>query len=312
MRLILTGSIAIDRILNFPGKFVDLIQPDKLHVISVSVLIERLKDTRGGIAANIGYTLALLGEKPVLLGAVGKEAKPYMKDLHTLGINIKHVHYSSLPTASFTVMTDISDCQVGGFYPGAMSDSKTLIFSEFDPKKDFLVISPHDPVAMRRQVKEAKKRKFRYFYDVGQQVINISSEDITNGVNGAELLIVNDYEMGVIEKKTGMAQKEILKKVKVVVVTLGEKGSQFYVEGKPGKVVAVPIKKVIDPTGAGDAFRGGFLYGYNKGWDIETCCQLGSITATFAISKQGTQEHHFTKEQIAKIAKKHYGVVLSF
>lgn len=310
MRLILTGSIAVDRILNFPGKYVDVIQPEKLHVLSLSVLVDHLVDTRGGIAANIAYNLSLLGEKPVLLGSVGQDAKEYMADLKKRGINTSFLHYSQKPTASFTVMTDMADCQVGGFYPGAMGDASSLTLHHFDPTKDFIVISPHDPLMMARQVREAKKKKFRYFYDIGQQVSNVPDDDVLAGVNGAELLIVNDFEMGVVEKKTGLTQAEIVKKIPVVIITLGEKGSVYFDHGKKVEIKAVPVKKVADPTGAGDAYRGGFLYGYIRSWPLERCVQLGSIVATFAIQQHGTQEHTFTKTEIEKIAKKHYKVSL--
>lgn len=308
MRIILTGSIAVDRILNFPGKYADVIQPDKLHVLSLSVLVDHLTDTRGGIAANIAYNLALLGEKPVLFGSVGNNAKAYMADLKKLGIDTSFLHFSEKPTASFTVMTDMSDCQVGGFYPGAMGDAATLTLEKFDPKKDFAVISPHDPKTMAKQVREAKKKKFRYFYDIGQQVSNVPDEDVKAGVDGAELLIVNDYEMGVVEKKTGLTQAEIITKIPVVVVTLGEKGSLYFDHGKKGEVTAVPVKKVVDPTGAGDSYRAGFLFGYIRTWPIERCVQLGSIVATYAIQKHGTQEHTFTKAEVEKMAQKHYKV----
>lgn len=308
MRLVLTGSIAVDRILNFPGKYADVIQKDKLHVLSVSVLVDNLVDTRGGIAANISYNLALLGEKPVLLGSVGKDAKAYMSELESLGVDISHLHFSQKPTASFTVMTDMADCQVGGFYPGAMSDASSLTLEKFDPSKDFIVISSHDPKMMAKQVKEAKKRKFRYFYDVGQQISYISEKDIKDGIKKAELLIVNDYEMGVLLQKTGLTQEEIVKMIPVVVITLGEKGSLLFEKGKSKEIKAVKVKKVLDPTGAGDAYRAGFLYGYIRQWPVERCVQLGSITATFAIQKHGTQQHHFTKTEIEKMLQKHYKV----
>ncbi|MEO8582027.1 MAG: carbohydrate kinase family protein [Patescibacteria group bacterium] len=306
MRLILTGSIAVDRILNFPGKYADIIQPDKLHVLSLSVLVDHLVDTRGGIAANIAYNLALLGEKPVLLGSVGNDAKAYMADLKKIGVNTSFVHFSQKPTASFTVMTDQADCQVGGFYPGAMGDAATLTFESFDAQKDFLVISPHDPKTMAKQVKEARQRKFRYFYDIGQQVSNVPDADVKAGIAGAELLIVNDYEMSVVEQKTGMSQSELVKKIPVVIITLGEKGSLVFDQGKKTEIEAVPVKKVIDPTGAGDAYRAGFLFGYMRNWSISECVQLGSIVATFAIQKHGTQVHSFTNSQIAKMAIKQY------
>lgn len=312
MRLILTGSVAIDRILNFSGKYADVIAPNKLHVLSLSVLVDNLVDTRGGIAANIAYNLALLGEKPVLFGSVGHDAKGYMSDLEKLGIDISHLHFSTKPTASFTVMTDSADCQVGGFYPGAMGDANSLNLKAFDPARDFIVISPHDPKAMAMQVAEAQERGFHYFYDIGQQVSNVPDKDVSQGIKKASLLIVNDYEMGVIQQKTKLTQSQIVNMVPVVVVTLGEKGSIVFDHGKKTEVKAVAVKKVVDPTGAGDAYRGGFLYGYVRSMSMVECAKLGSVVATFAIAKHGTQEHVFDRGSIEKMMKKHYGLGIRY
>lgn len=311
-QLVLAGSIAIDRIMNFDGLFEDVIQADKLHVLSLSVLLDEVNDTHGGVAANIAYNLALLGDSPMLLGSVGNNAKQYMNQLKELGIDTSKLHYSSKPTASFTVMTDRNDCQIGGFYPGAMADADSLTLAAcFDSQerteRAVFVVSAHDPKAMARQVAEAQKLNLRLFYDVSQQVSNISSEDLVAGLSAAELLIVNDYEMGILEKKTGISTQEIIKKVPVVVVTLGERGCQIYQQQNPGKLIHVPALKdlkVKDPTGAGDAFRGGFLYGYSRDWPLDQSAQLGSVVASFAIEKHGTQEHTFTWEDVEQRLKK--------
>ncbi len=298
MKILLTGSIALDRIMVYPGKFSEVIQPDKLHVLSLSLLINELKETRGGVAANIAYTLALLGEKPVLLGSVGTAAKSYMKDLGKQGVDISRVHYSDLPTATFTVITDQANCQVGGFYPGAMSDSHSLRVSEFDPSEHFVVISPHDPQQMAKQVEECRASKMRLFYDVGQQASNISGKDIRAGIEAAELMIVNDYEMSQLVEKTGWDEDEIRNKVKIFIVTLGAKGCLIYQQGAD-EILSVPamkVESVVDPTGAGDAFRAGFLYGYIRDFDIRTCAEFGTTAAAYAIEKHGTQAHFFTKK----------------
>ena len=238
MRIALTGSIAIDRIMVFPGKFSQVIQADKLHVLSLSVLINQLTDTRGGVAANIAYTLALLKVSPFLYGSIGKEAAIYIQDLAKMGVETRHVHFSDLPTATFTVMTDQDNCQIGGFYPGAMSDAASLNFEEFE-NDTFFVISPHDPEQMAVQARICKEKKYRMFYDVGQQATNISDEDISAGIDAAELLIVNDYEMGVLVQKTGWTQAQITSKVKTCVITLGEHGSKIFHQGKEEQVTAV-------------------------------------------------------------------------
>lgn len=284
----------------YPGTFAEVIQPDKLHVLSLSVLLNELKETRGGVAANIAYSLALLGERPHLLAAVGENARRYMEDLAELGVNTDAVYYSSRATATFTVMTDTQNCQIGGFYPGAMSDATGLAFTVYEPATTFAVISPHDPAQMNAQVQECARRQFRLFYDVGQQINNIATADIKRGVTAAELLIVNDYEYEVLQQKTGWSEAEILKKVKTVVVTLGEAGSVIKDKNKKSQtlVSAVTIPRVIDPTGAGDAYRAGFLYGYIRGWKTYECAQLGSVVASYAVEHHGAQAHEFNRTDI--------------
>lgn len=300
--LILTGSIAIDRIMDFPGSYKDVIKPDKLHVLSISVLLKKMRDTHGGVAANIAYTLALLGKKPILLGSVGKDAAGYITKLKKLGVNTKHVHFSKLPTAAFNVITDMQDNQVGGFYPGAMTDTKKISLKVWKNSSAFILISPNDPALMRRLVQECKKYKLKYMYDFGQQVSNTSAEDLAEGVKHAEIIIANDYEMAVLCEKIKVSMSELKTKTPVCITTLGEKGS--LVEGaqleKAVQVKAVKPKKVVDPTGAGDAYRAGFIYGYTQGWDLKKCAQLGSTTAAYAVENQGTQEHFFTDSQFRK------------
>jgi adenosine kinase len=299
----------------FPGKFEDVIQPDKLHLISISVLLDDLKVSRGGVAANIGYSLALLGEKPLLYGVVGDDARVYMDDLQRQGIDTSQLQYSHLNTATFTVMTDTNDCQIGGFYPGAMGDAKKLTLKQWKGDDALMVVSPHDPTQMARQVEECKKHKLRLFYDIGQQVSNVSPEDLRVGIEAAELLIVNDYEMGLLEKKTGWSKRTILEKIPLVIVTLGEYGCEIFTQAMTGNecvirsalVPAVKLKKIVDPTGAGDAFRAGFLYGYVRQWDAVTCAQLGAVTASFAVEKYGTQEHQFNLPQVQTRFRETYG-----
>lgn len=300
--IILCGSIAIDRIMNFKGNYADLIHPKKIHVLSVSILLASLKNTPGGVAANISYTLALLKDAPVLLGSVGMDAQEYIDNLSAMGIDTTNVHFSKLPTASFNVITDMQDNQVGGFYPGAMGDSKSLSLAPWKKTKKLIVISPNDPACMKRLTLECKKWNMRLFYDISQQVSNVPAQDLIVGLKTAELLILNDYELAVFSKRTGYSIERIKKSVPVCVTTLGEKGS--IIEGasvtKPIKINVAKPKTIVDPTGAGDAYRAGFLYGYIRDWPLATCGNLAAVTATFAIEKHGTQEHVFTLEQVKR------------
>ncbi len=290
-QLILCGSIAIDRIMNFSGRYKDLIQPDKLHVLSLSVLLEKMEDTKGGVAANIAHSLAMLGEQPLLYGSVGKDARLYIEELSKAGVDTNYVHFSELPTASFNVMTDLDDNQVGGFYPGAMANSASLTLKPWAGQNAFVCVSAHDPAVMRRQTEECGEHKIRLMYDPGQQVSNISGDDLRVGIDAAEVLVVNDYELGILCRKTSMSEVDVKAKVPLVITTYGKAGSQI-----EGTSVATPLKiaiakpdKVVDPTGAGDAFRAGFLYGYLRQWELQTCGQLGSTLASMIIEQHGTQ-----------------------
>ncbi|MDH5533002.1 MAG: carbohydrate kinase family protein [Candidatus Pacebacteria bacterium] len=309
MKILLSGSLSVDQIMNFEGLFENLIQPDKLHVLSISTLVQSLKRTPGGTAGNIAYSLALLEEKPILYGAIGHESKSYMNDLKKLGVDISHVHYSDLPTATFNVLTDKNDCQVGGFYPGAMADASSLSVKKFKDEDILFVVSPHDPKQMIIQANECIKYKKRMFFDVGQQILALSKEDLLTGLKACELLIVNDYEMGMLVKKTQLTKQAIIKQTKVCVITLGEKGSTIYSKKdkyKPYNISAAKVSKAIDPTGAGDAFRAGFIYGYIRDWELTKTVQLASVTAAYAVEKHGTQEHHFDWKLIKNRYQENY------
>ena len=307
--MVLAGSIAIDRIMNFKVRYKDLIQPEKLHVLSVSVLVDKLQRSHGGIGANIAYNLALLGEQPILLGAAGKDAEDYLQKLSQLGVDVSHVHLSELPTASFSVLTDLDDNQVGGFYLGAMGDSTTLSLIPWKGKNALAVISAHDPDAMRQQVDECVTHDIRYCYDVGPQVTNIVAEDIKAGLAKTELLFVNDYELGVMAKKVGQPEGKVKNSVPVCVTTLGKQGCKIEGNQVDGsiEVPAVSKAKVVDPTGAGDAFRAGFLFGYVRDLPLEKCARLGSVAASFAIEERGTQEHSFSLADCQERYQQTYG-----
>jgi adenosine kinase len=297
-QIVVSGSIAIDRIMNFSGRFRDLIQTDKLHALSLSVLLEELEDSLGGVGANVATNLALLGERPVLLGSVGDDAKDYIKQLDDLGVDMSHIHISKLGTASFNVMTDSEDSQVGGFYQGAMADADSLSFKPWHGKDVVAMVSAHNPEAMNRQVEECKKYGLRLVYDPGQQIAE-SSVDLKAGVMAAEVVFVNDYELSALCAQIDMTPRELAAQVPVLVTTLGRHGS--VIEGKnvpePINADAAKPEKVVDATGAGDAYCAGFLYGYVRNWDLKVCGQLGSTVASFIVELHGTQRE-FSKHEI--------------
>jgi adenosine kinase len=310
--LIVTGSLSIDRIMNFSGHYKDLIQADKLHVLSLSVLIDGLTNSRGGTAGNIAYNLALMGQSPVILGSIGPDATDYLSDLAKIGVDTSHVHVSHLPTPTFTVMTDSDDNQIGGFYPGAMSDIGSLTLAPWYNTNSLIIISANDPTGMDQLVNECITHGLDYVYDVGQQTTNITIDQLKLGIENTKMLFVNDYELGLIISRTGYSQEQISRMIPVVVTTLGAKGTR--ITGSTVKkaltIPAVKNIKVVDPTGAGDAYRGGFLYGYLNHYNLTTCASLGSITATYTISLRGTQTHTFALQDIKKQLLKHYGVTI--
>ena len=288
--------------MSFGGRYSDHIKPEKLDSLSISIFLESLKDAYGGVGANIAYSMALLGDEPILLGAVGPDGLVYMEKLAHDGVNIKHVHESELPTATFNVITDADQNQVGGFYPGAMFDSDDLSFEPWKEQNAIVVIAPHDPKAMDRQVKECREWGLRLCYDIGQQVSNLPGDEMREGVMTAEILILNEYELAVLSDKTGMSIDKIKQAVPILITTYGGKGS--IIEGKhvpkPIHIGTAKAKQVADPTGAGDAFRSGFLYGYARDWPLQACGQLGAICATYCIEVVGTQAHFFSIDAITK------------
>lgn len=298
---VISGSIAIDRIMNFKGQYRELIDGSQLDVLSVSVLVDSLDQARGGTGANIAYSLALLGENPVLMGSVGPDAADYVSALSAQGVDTSHVHASQLPTASFNVLTDSSGNQVGGFYPGAMSDAANLSFANWSDKEALFCVSAHDPAAMRRQVEECRQNGFKLMYDPGQQVSNVPGEDLKAGVDTAEILIVNEYELSLLAKKTGLTEQALAEIVPVLIATHGSKGSTIGGKNypKPASIEIAQPAKISDPTGAGDAYRAGFIYGYLRQWEAVKCGRLGAVIASFVLEAHGTQAD-ISLEEIAK------------
>lgn len=312
-QLIICGSIAIDRIMNFSDRYQDLIKPDKIHVLSLSTLLDKMENTPGGVGANIAYASALLGENPMLLGSVGKDAGDYMKQLAIAGVDTSHVHISKLATASFNVMTDMEGNQVGGFYPGAMSDSSSLSLKPWKDKDVLVMVSAHDPACMQRQVAECREYKLRLAYDPGQQVAALSDVDLSEGINAAEVVLLNDYETSMAADKLGLSADELKTKVPVLITTFGKQGSVIEGSSVPEAIqigIAQPAE-LVDPTGAGDAYRAGFLYGYLRQWDLRTCGQLGAVVASFIVEKHGTQTD-LSKQEITKRYKETFNEEIAF
>lgn len=298
MKTVITGSIAFDYLMSFPGKFSDHFLPDQLHKISVSFLVDSMRRQRGGIAANIAYTNALLGGQPQVMATAGADFREYGIWLEENGVDTSGiVVYEDDYCASFFVNTDEDQNQIASFYTGAMAHASELTFSNYAPDAEIVIISPNDPSAMCAYVEECKELGISYIYDPSQQVIRLSAEELENGINGCLILTINEYELEMIRDKTGLRQVDILQRAGGLLLTLGKNGSQIFSGGQRYDIPSVKPEKIVEPTGAGDAFRGGLIRGIQLGlgWDIAG--RIGSLAAAYVLENYGTQGHTFTPSE---------------
>jgi len=309
MRIFVTGSIAYDYIMVFPGKFRDHILADKVHVLSVSFLVDSLTRRRGGTGANIAYNLALLGEKPVLVGTVGEDFEEYRAWLKTKGVDdggvkvIKDEH-----TASCFINTDLEDNQITAFYPGAMSKASTISPKDLGATTDDLVvIAPNDPAAMARTAAECTLAGVPYLYDPSMQLPRMDKAELEEGRKGAQVLAGNDYEFGMMAEKLGITEDALRKSLPITVMTLGEKGALITVDGQEYQIPPAKPEKVVDPTGAGDAFRSGFVAGMSRKLPWPVVGRMASLTAVYAIEHPGTQEHGYSLDDFIARYRSNYG-----
>ena len=308
MSIICTGSIAYDYLMSFPGYFKDHIIPDKLDSISLSFLVDTMVKQRGGTAPNIAFTMALLGETPKLMGTVGEDFEDYKTWLDKQGVDTSLVkRIDGVFTASFFANTDLSNNQIASFYTGAMAHSKDLSLKDINlTADDLVVISPNDPTAMRKYAAECTDLKVPYLYDPGQQVVRSAPEEIKEGILHAQSLFINEYEYELIQKHTGMRDEDIRCAVGYVVITCGGRGSDIWAKDDHYHIPGVEPNKTADPTGVGDAFRGGFVRGKQLGLDWQTCGQMGALAATYCLEKQGTQNHRFTRVEFVQRYRKYF------
>jgi adenosine kinase len=301
MDIVITGSVAFDYLMKFPGYFRDHFLPDKLDHISLSFLVESMTVQRGGVAPNICYTLALLGGKPRLMATVGVDFENYRTYLEGRGIDTSlSPVIDGVFTASFFANTDRSNAQIASFYPGAMGFAAQLSFHELASKPNLVIISPNDPGAMDHYVRECRELGIPYFYDPSQQLARLDPVAVRFGIENARALFVNDYELGMIERLTTMKPADILKSVQFLAVTCGEAGSTIYTPQGEMQVPIVPAVEIVDPTGVGDAFRGGFLTGYSHGWELELCGQMGALAATYCLEQAGPQGQSYTPKEFVE------------
>jgi adenosine kinase len=302
MKIGVAGSVGLDHLMTFSGKFTDSFVAGSLEKVSLSFLVDSLDVRRGGCAANICYGMGVLGLNPVLIAAVGKDWADYEAWLSRHGVDTSHALVSTtLYTAHFMVTTDDDLNQIASFFPGAMSEARNIELEPIMEKTgrfDMVVISPDDPEAMLHHSDVCRSEGIAFAADPSQQMARMSGEEIKLLIDGASYLFLNEYELALAMQKTGWSDREILEHVKIRVVTLGSKGAK--VESAAGEFVQVGVpqeKSKTDPTGVGDSFRSGFIAGLAWGLSHERCAQLGSLIATYVIETMGTQEYRFTSAE---------------
>jgi adenosine kinase len=309
MRVFVTGSIAYDYIMVFPGRFRDHILPDKMHVLSVSFLVDSLTRRRGGTGANIAYNLGLLGEHPVLVGTVGEDFGEYRSWLEAHGVDCGAVKViANESTASCFINTDLQDNQITAFYPGAMAKAATVSIIEAGAKPDDLVvIAPNDPAAMNRATSECIEAGIPYLYDPSMQLPRLDKADLEKGCRGARILAGNDYEFGMMAEKLGLTEQALRQLVPITVMTKGEAGALITVGSEEFEIPAAKPKAVVDPTGAGDAFRAGFILGIKKKLPWPEVGRLAALTGVHAIEHPGPQQHTYTIEEFLARYRENFG-----
>jgi adenosine kinase len=307
MDIILTGSVAYDYLMTFPGYFRDHLLPDKLDHISLSLLVDTMVRLRGGVSPNIAYTLALLGQRPRLMATVGEDFAEYRSFLENIGVDTSLTKVIANEfTASCFINTDRDNAQLVSFYPGAMGKANQLSFHDLEVIPDLVVISPNAPEAMIQYPLECQELNIPYLYDPSQQIPRMTGEELRKGLEGADSLMVNDYEFGMIQQKTGMSKTDIIRSLRFMVLTQGAGGATIYSQGQEIHTPIVPPVEIVDPTGVGDAFRGGFLTGYSHGFDWEICGKMGALAATYCLESKGTQEHRYTLAEFISRYRRHF------
>jgi adenosine kinase len=309
LSIVVTGSVAFDYIMSFPGYFTDHILPEKIEILSVSFLVDTLKRQRGGCATNIAYNLALLGERPTVMATVGQDFAEYRAWLEARGVDTSGIMVIEDDfTASFFVNTDQRGSQIASFYTGAMSKAGRLSFRNTAHQQARLaIVSPNDPAAMTAYARECADLGIPYIYDPSQQIIRLPAEDLIEGTRHAAMLIVNDYEFEMIKNKTGLPDAELADLAGLLIITRGEKGSTIFTKGARIEIPAVPPRRLADPTGVGDAYRAGVIKGMLHGASWQATGRMAALAATYALEEHGTQNHQYSRQEFATRYRETFG-----
>lgn len=298
MNIVVCGSLAYDRIMDFPGYFSDHILPEKIHMLNVCFQVDGMKEKFGGTAGNIAYALTLMGEKPVISASIGQDCHRYLDWLKKKGITTEAIRVIEDDfTACAYITTDKADNQITGFNPGAMKYTSALDLNRLDPGDTLLIISPGNLTDMVNYPLACKERGIGYIFDPGQSLPMLEARDLVAAIEGCRILITNDYELDLIMSKTGLDKKAILKRAGAVITTLGELGSHVSTQDIDIRIPIGRPRQVLDPTGAGDSYRGGLISGLVRGRRIEECACMGSVCASFSVECYGTQAYSFSMDE---------------
>ena len=310
-RVLISGSIAYDTIMVFDGHFKDHILPDRVHMLNVSFLTLELKRVFGGCAANIAYNMKALGGEPVILGAVGRDGDDYLARLRGFGIDVSNVlRIEDSYTAQAFITTDLADNQITAFHPGAMSSAHLSKPDQALPAA-YGIVGPNGRDAMMQHAAAFKANRIPYLFDPGQGLPMFSGAELLDMLSGAKAIAVNDYESKMLADKTGLSEQELANRVDVMLVTRGGDGSTLHQGGKTTPIAPVAISKAVDPTGCGDAYRGGLLFGLASGMTWLDAARLGSVMGAIKIEHQGPQNHTIDKAQVARRYQQAYGAALA-
>lgn len=313
MRLVVAGSVAFDHIMSIPQRFKDYIMPDKLHILNISFDVDKLRVSYGGNGANVAYGLGLLKVKPILLATVGPDFSAYKTWLKTAGVNVTYIKSNSkIPTAAGFVVIDKDDNQIWSFYRGAMVKARLLRLKPVVNKNDLVMIVPNDFKAMELYVAEVNRLKLRLIFDPSYQLTPMSGTKLSLGARIAEVIVGNDYENELLFRKTGLKKSQLLKMNKIVITTFGAKGSIIETGTDKWMIPPLRAKKVVDPVGAGDAYRAGFMAAYVKNLPLPVCGRLGSLVAVYAVETAGTQEYKFSLLELRQRFRQNFGESLGF
>ncbi len=307
MKILVSGSIAYDRIMEYSGRFSDHIMPEKIHALNLSFVANNFKERFGGTAGNIAYGLASLGENTELLSTVGKDFAPYKDWLAQSGVGLGYVRI--LPDKSTTViniLTDQASNQISAVCFGALADPCNIDEQKIE-EGSFGIVSPGNIEDMKRLPKIYRKKKIPFIFDPGQQIPALSAENLRSGIDRAKILISNDYELALILKKTGWTEEEVLSRAEMIITTLGEKGSMVKTRERVFEIPPAKVKGIVDPTGAGDAYRAGLIKGIIQNWPIETAAKFAGVVAAYAVETLGTQEYKTNFEETCLRYKENFG-----